>query len=149
MPALKPLRFAFAFCATVALILAGGPAFAHAKLLSEAPPAEDASAPAATTQPSPMCTPLSTTTLAPRCTSLPMRAGSSPRSPRNDVRPPASGSTVSTASALGCQLQVDGRYWNAEALIHDVGWLIAPSRQPGPISPYRPTSADWTSTMAS
>ena len=34
MPALKPLRFAFAFCATVALMLAGGPAFAHAKLLN-------------------------------------------------------------------------------------------------------------------
>jgi methionine-rich copper-binding protein CopC len=54
MPALKPLRFAFAFCATVALMLAGGPAFAHAKLLSEAPPAKDASAPAATTPATPV-----------------------------------------------------------------------------------------------
>jgi methionine-rich copper-binding protein CopC len=45
--ALKPLRFAFVVCASLALTLAAGPAFAHAKLLSEVPAAEaTASAPA-------------------------------------------------------------------------------------------------------
>jgi methionine-rich copper-binding protein CopC len=43
----KPLRFVFAVAATAALALAAGPAFAHAKLLSEVPAAEDAAAPAA------------------------------------------------------------------------------------------------------
>jgi hypothetical protein len=38
----KPFRFVFAVAATVALGLAAGPAFAHAKLLSEVPAAEDA-----------------------------------------------------------------------------------------------------------
>ncbi len=38
----RPLRIAFAACAAVALAVAAGPAFAHAKLLSESPPAEDA-----------------------------------------------------------------------------------------------------------
>lgn len=38
----KSLRFGFAVCATLALAVAAGPAFAHAKLLSEAPAAEDA-----------------------------------------------------------------------------------------------------------
>jgi len=42
MTFLKPLRFVFAVAATVALGLAAGPAFAHAKLLSEVPAAEDA-----------------------------------------------------------------------------------------------------------
>ena len=40
MTLLKPLRFAFTICATTALLLAAGPAFAHAKLLSEVPAAE-------------------------------------------------------------------------------------------------------------
>jgi methionine-rich copper-binding protein CopC len=40
----KPFRFVFAVAATVALGLAAGPAFAHAKLLSEVPAAEDAAA---------------------------------------------------------------------------------------------------------
>jgi methionine-rich copper-binding protein CopC len=50
MTLLTPFRFAFAACATAALVLAAGPAFAHAKLLSEVPAAEDAAkaAPAAT-----------------------------------------------------------------------------------------------------
>ena len=42
MTPLRLLRRAFLLCATVALSLAAGPAFAHAKLLSEAPAAEDA-----------------------------------------------------------------------------------------------------------
>jgi len=41
---LKPLRVAFLCCATLALGLAAGPAFAHAHLLSEVPAAEDATA---------------------------------------------------------------------------------------------------------
>jgi methionine-rich copper-binding protein CopC len=41
---LKPLRVAFLCCATVALGLAAGPAFAHAHLVSEVPAAEDAAA---------------------------------------------------------------------------------------------------------
>ena len=41
---LKPFRFVFAAAATVALALAAGPAIAHAKLLSEVPAAEGASA---------------------------------------------------------------------------------------------------------
>jgi methionine-rich copper-binding protein CopC len=39
----KPLRFAFVLAATAVLALAAGPAFAHAKLLSEIPAAEGAS----------------------------------------------------------------------------------------------------------
>jgi len=42
MIAIKPLRLALTVCATLALALAAGPAFAHAKLLSESPPAIDA-----------------------------------------------------------------------------------------------------------
>lgn len=38
------LRIAFVLCATVALTLAAGPAFAHAKLLSEVPAAEETGA---------------------------------------------------------------------------------------------------------
>lgn len=45
MSPLKPLRLAFAVAATAVLALAAGPAFAHAKLLSEVPAAEDATAP--------------------------------------------------------------------------------------------------------
>ena len=41
MTILKPLRFAFMACATMALAVAAGPAFAHAKLLSEVPAAAD------------------------------------------------------------------------------------------------------------
>jgi hypothetical protein len=37
MSILKPIRIAFMLCATAALALAAGPAFAHAKLLSEVP----------------------------------------------------------------------------------------------------------------
>ena len=37
MRILKPIRLAFLLCATAALALAAGPAFAHAKLLSEVP----------------------------------------------------------------------------------------------------------------
>ena len=48
MTILKPLRTAFMVCATTALALAAGPAFAHAKLLSEVP-AADAAGTAATT----------------------------------------------------------------------------------------------------
>jgi len=48
---LKPLRFVFAAAATVALALAAGPAFAHAKLLSEVPVAEDAATTAADNAP--------------------------------------------------------------------------------------------------
>jgi copper resistance protein C len=44
MSVLKPLRIAFMLCATAALALAAGPAFAHAKLLSEVPAAADAAA---------------------------------------------------------------------------------------------------------
>jgi methionine-rich copper-binding protein CopC len=44
----KPLRVAFLCCATLALGIAAGPAFAHAHLLSEVPAAEDASPAAAT-----------------------------------------------------------------------------------------------------
>jgi copper resistance protein C len=51
MPNLKPLRFAFVVCASAALALAAGPAFAHAKLLSEAPAAEDAATAEATGAP--------------------------------------------------------------------------------------------------
>jgi len=40
----KPIRIAFMVCATAALALAAGPAFAHAKLLSEVP-ADAAAAP--------------------------------------------------------------------------------------------------------
>lgn len=47
----KPFRFAFVVCATVALAIAAGPAFAHAKLLSEVPLAEDAAGAAANTAP--------------------------------------------------------------------------------------------------
>jgi len=43
MTVFKPFRLAFAVCATAALALAAGPAFAHAQLLSEVPAAEDAS----------------------------------------------------------------------------------------------------------
>ena len=43
MTVFKPFRLVFAVCATAALALAAGPAFAHAKLLSEVPAAEDAS----------------------------------------------------------------------------------------------------------
>ena len=38
------MRFAFGVAATAALLLAAGPAYAHAKLLSEVPAAEDAAA---------------------------------------------------------------------------------------------------------
>jgi methionine-rich copper-binding protein CopC len=48
MTILKPLRLAFLLCATAALTIAAGPAFAHAKLLSEVPAAEEAAAPAGT-----------------------------------------------------------------------------------------------------
>lgn len=41
----RPFRLAFAILATAVLALAAGPAFAHAKLLSESPAAEDATAP--------------------------------------------------------------------------------------------------------
>jgi methionine-rich copper-binding protein CopC len=47
----KPFRVAFVICATAALALAAGPAFAHAKLLSEAPVAEDAVSAPVTTGP--------------------------------------------------------------------------------------------------
>ena len=40
----RPLRLAYLACATAALALAAGPAFAHAKLLSEVPAAADAAA---------------------------------------------------------------------------------------------------------
>jgi hypothetical protein len=40
----KPFRFAFAVAATAVLALAAGPAFAHAKLLSEVPAADGANA---------------------------------------------------------------------------------------------------------
>lgn len=40
----RPLRLAYLACATAALALAAGPAFAHAKLLSEVPAAADATA---------------------------------------------------------------------------------------------------------
>lgn len=49
MSILKPLRIAFMVCATTALALAAGPAFAHAKLLSEVPAADTAGGAAATT----------------------------------------------------------------------------------------------------
>jgi len=45
------LRLAFVGCATAALMLAAGPAFAHAKLLSEVPPAGDAGAASTNTAP--------------------------------------------------------------------------------------------------
>ena len=48
---LKPLRFVFAAAATAALALAAGPAFAHAKLLSEVPVAEDGASAASDTAP--------------------------------------------------------------------------------------------------
>ena len=48
---LRPFRFVFAAAATVALALAAGPAFAHAKLLSEVPAAEGAAATAANATP--------------------------------------------------------------------------------------------------
>jgi methionine-rich copper-binding protein CopC len=51
MTTLKPLRAAFLACATLALALAAGPAFAHAKLLSEVPVAEDAANAPAVTSP--------------------------------------------------------------------------------------------------
>jgi len=44
MSILKPVRIAFMLCATAALALAAGPAFAHAKLLSEVPAEAAASA---------------------------------------------------------------------------------------------------------
>lgn len=44
MIALKSHRFVFVVCGGAALALAVGPAFAHAKLLSETPVAEDAGA---------------------------------------------------------------------------------------------------------
>lgn len=47
MTILKPLRIAFMVCATTALALAAGPAFAHAKLLSEVPAADAAGTAAA------------------------------------------------------------------------------------------------------
>ena len=47
----RPLRFAFMACATMALALAAGPAFAHAKLLSEVPAAADTAGAAAATAP--------------------------------------------------------------------------------------------------
>ena len=47
MTLLRPLRFAYLACATAALALAAGPAFAHAKLLSEVPAAADAATAAA------------------------------------------------------------------------------------------------------
>ena len=43
MTYLVPVRAAFLACATLALALAAGPAFAHAKLLSEVPAAEGSS----------------------------------------------------------------------------------------------------------
>ena len=51
MRVLKPLRLACLTCATLALALAAGPAFAHAKLLSEVPAATDAAAAPAATAP--------------------------------------------------------------------------------------------------
>lgn len=51
MSILNPLRFAFMACATAALAMAAGPAFAHAKLLSEVPAAVDAADAAAATVP--------------------------------------------------------------------------------------------------
>ena len=51
MNILKPLRIAFMACATAALAVAAGPAFAHAKLLSEVPAAADAADAAAATAP--------------------------------------------------------------------------------------------------
>lgn len=47
----KAFRFAFMACATLALAVAAGPAFAHAKLLSEVPAAADAADAAATAAP--------------------------------------------------------------------------------------------------
>jgi methionine-rich copper-binding protein CopC len=47
----NPFRFAFFIVATAALALASGPALAHAKLLSEVPPAADAAAPQAAPAP--------------------------------------------------------------------------------------------------
>jgi methionine-rich copper-binding protein CopC len=47
----KPFRTAFLVVATAALALAAGPAFAHAKLLSEVPAAVDAATPAPTPAP--------------------------------------------------------------------------------------------------
>jgi methionine-rich copper-binding protein CopC len=44
---LRPLRMIFLGCATLALGLAAGPAFAHAHLLSEIPASDDATAAAA------------------------------------------------------------------------------------------------------
>jgi methionine-rich copper-binding protein CopC len=54
MTRFKPLRAAFLACATLALALAAGPAFAHAKLLSEVPTAEDAASAAAPAQAAPV-----------------------------------------------------------------------------------------------
>jgi methionine-rich copper-binding protein CopC len=45
------MRLAFGVAATAALLLAAGPAFAHAKLLSEVPAAEDAASPQPTPSP--------------------------------------------------------------------------------------------------
>jgi len=50
MKTLGPLRFAFGVAGAAALMLAAGPAFAHAKLLSEVPSAEDSTA----AQPAPL-----------------------------------------------------------------------------------------------
>jgi len=50
MKTLGPLRFAFSVAGAAALMLAAGPAFAHAKLLSEVPAAEDSTA----AQPAPL-----------------------------------------------------------------------------------------------
>ena len=50
MKTLGPLRFAFGVAGAAALMLAAGPAFAHAKLLSEVPAAEDSTA----AQPAPL-----------------------------------------------------------------------------------------------
>lgn len=51
MRLLKPLRLACLACASLALALAAGPAFAHAKLLSEVPAAADGAAAPANTAP--------------------------------------------------------------------------------------------------
>jgi len=51
MSELRAFRGAFVTLATVALAIAAGPAFAHAKLISEVPAAEDAAAPQATPAP--------------------------------------------------------------------------------------------------
>ena len=48
---IRPFRTAFLLVATGALALAAGPAFAHAKLLSEVPAAVDATTPQPTPQP--------------------------------------------------------------------------------------------------